>query len=132
MVVATDSSTCPHQLSIGDTDHCHSQEYHLPYASRVSLNLTGLTPYATDLAKTSPHVVHPERFALHLGTYLVSKYAHIHKAFVTVEQLKWKRIDVNGQEHKHSFWRDGDEKRVVQVEVSSIHSTVNVSADPED
>ena len=75
--------------------------------------------------------MHPERFALHLGTYLVSKYAHIHKAFVTVEQLKWKRIDVNGQEHKHSFWRDGDEKRVVQVEVSSIRSIVNVSADPE-
>lgn len=82
-----------------------------------------------DLAKTSPHVVHPERFALHLGTYLVSKYAHIHKAFVTIEQLKWKRIDVNGQEHKHSFWRDGDEKRVVHVEVSCISPLLRVIAD---
>lgn len=71
----------------------------------------------TDLAKTSPHILHPERFALHVGTYLVSKYAHIHKAFVTVEQLRWKRIDVRGQDHSHAFWRDGDEKRAVDVEV---------------
>jgi urate oxidase len=62
-------------------------------------------------------VTHPERFALHLGTYFVSKYAHIHKAFITIEQLRWKRIDVNGQQHSHSFWRDGDEKRQVDVEV---------------
>ena len=62
--------------------------------------------------------MHPERFALHLGTYLVSKYAHIHKAFVTIEQLRWKRVDVRGQEHSHAFWRDGDEKREVNVEVS--------------
>lgn len=73
--------------------------------------------FNVDLAKTSPHILHPERFALHLGTYFVSKYAHIHKAFVTVEQLRWKRIDVNGQEHSHAFWRDGDEKREVDVVV---------------
>ncbi|KAI0806050.1 uricase, partial [Irpex lacteus] len=71
------------------------------------------------LAKTSPHILHPERFALHLGTYMVSKYSHIHKSFVTVEQLRWKRIDVNGQEHSHSFWRDGDEKRFASVEVDA-------------
>lgn len=74
-----------------------------------------------DLAKTSPHILHPERFALHLGTYMVSKYSHIHKAFVTVEQLRWKHIDVNGQEHNHAFWRDGDEKRLANVEVRFIH-----------
>ena len=73
-----------------------------------------------DLAKTSPHVLYPERFALHLGTYLVSKYSHIHKSFITIEQLRWKRIDVRGQAHRHSFWRDGDEKRLVNVEVSFL------------
>ncbi|KAF8885467.1 uricase [Infundibulicybe gibba] len=76
------------------------------------------------LAKTSPYVLSPERFALHLGTHLVAKYAHIHKAFVTVEQLRWSRIPVPGSPaansengHKHSFYRDGDDKRIVKVEV---------------
>ncbi|KAI0071957.1 uricase [Panus rudis PR-1116 ss-1] len=69
------------------------------------------------LAKTSPHILNPERFALHLGTFLVSKYAHIHKAFVTVEKLRWQRIEVDGTPHPHSFVRDGDDKRIVEVEI---------------
>ena len=74
-----------------------------------------------DLAKVSPHILHPTRFALHLGTHLVSKYAHIHKAFVTVEQLRWARIDAgaDGAPHTHAFWRDGDEKKIVTVEVDA-------------
>ncbi|KAI0781761.1 hypothetical protein C8Q75DRAFT_738035 [Abortiporus biennis] len=69
------------------------------------------------LAKTSPHILSPERFALHLGTFLVSKYAHIHKAFVTIEKLRWQRIAVDGTEHPHSFVRDGDDKLVTSVEI---------------
>ncbi|KAF7343911.1 Uricase [Mycena venus] len=75
------------------------------------------------IAKISPHVLVPERFALHLATHLVSKYAHIHKAFVAIEQLRWSRIPVPGEqgtaEHPHSFIRDGDEKRIVKVEVDA-------------
>jgi len=74
-------------------------------------------------AKTSPHILNPEIFALHLGTFFVSKYAHIHKAFITVEKLRWTRISVgaSGQEepHPHSFYRDGDDKRVTKVEVDA-------------
>ncbi|TCD61819.1 hypothetical protein EIP91_007864 [Steccherinum ochraceum] len=70
------------------------------------------------LAKTSPHILHPERFALHLGSFLVNKYAHIHKAFVTIEKLRWKRIEVeDGKEHPHSFYRDGDDVRITKVEI---------------
>lgn len=71
----------------------------------------------TDLAKISPHVLSAERFGLHLATYLVSKYAHVHKALVTIEQLGWTRIVVDGKPHDHSFLRDGEEKRVVDVQV---------------
>ncbi|KAF8887859.1 hypothetical protein CPB84DRAFT_1849771 [Gymnopilus junonius] len=80
---------------------------------------------ATDsnLAKISPHILNAEKFALHLGTFLVSKYAHISKAFITVEQLRWSRIHVPGEAfpegHPHSFYRDGDDKRVVKVEVDA-------------
>ena len=82
----------------------------------------------TDLAKISPHILNPEKFALHLATFLVSKYAHISKAFVAVEQLRWSRIHVTGEEspegHSHSFYRDGDDKRIVRVEVSALLSVV--------
>ena len=71
----------------------------------------------TDLAKISPHILSAERFGLHLATHLVSKYGHIHKALVTIEQVRWTRILVDGKPHGHSFLRDGDEKRVVNVQV---------------
>ncbi|KAF9469139.1 uricase [Collybia nuda] len=76
------------------------------------------------IAKISPHILIPERFALHLGTHLVSRYKHIHKASVEVEQLRWTRIRVPVQgggsvdeDHPHAFFRDGDEKRFVKVEI---------------
>jgi urate oxidase len=49
-----------------------------------------LQVFYTNLVKS---LASPERFALHLGTHLVSRYAHIHKAFITIE-LRWSRIPV--------------------------------------
>ena len=71
------------------------------------------------MAKTSPFVLVPEVFAMHLGSFIVGRYAHIHKAFVTIEQRRWQRISVDGKPHSHSFWRDGEEKRTTTVEVCS-------------
>jgi len=75
------------------------------------------------LAKISPHILSAERFALHLGTFLVSKYTHISKAFITIEELRWSRILVSSEiptnQHPHSFVRDGDDKRIVKVEVDA-------------
>ncbi|KAL8291379.1 hypothetical protein RQP46_002357 [Phenoliferia psychrophenolica] len=68
-------------------------------------------------AKTSPHVLQVETFALELATHFVTRYAHIHAAHVDIIKLKWSRIAVAGQPHKHSFVRDGDEKRTVSVTV---------------
>ncbi|KAJ7250988.1 hypothetical protein C8J57DRAFT_1437580 [Mycena rebaudengoi] len=86
----------------------------------------------TVLAKISPHVLIPKRFALHLGTHLVSKYAHIHKAFVTVEPLRWSRISILGEQgpkdHPHAFIRDGDDKRPVSVEVGTSKGKDNITA----
>lgn len=47
------------------------------------------------LAKTSPHVLTAELFALHLATHFVTKYPHIHKAFVDIDSLRWSRIEVS-------------------------------------
>ena len=77
------------------------------------------------MAKVSPHVLDPARFALHLAVHLLARYAHLGAAFVTVEQLRWARIgaaasgaDGAAAGHKHAFWRDGAEKRFVEVEVA--------------
>ncbi|KAI9434365.1 uricase [Lactarius indigo] len=77
------------------------------------------------LAKVSPYVLDPARFALHLGSHLLARYAHVSATFVTVEQLRWARINdssssASGSEagHAHAFWRDGAEKRFVEVEVA--------------
>jgi urate oxidase len=75
------------------------------------------------LAKVSPHVLDPARFGLHLAAHLLAQYGHLSAAFVTVEQLRWARIGAAGaggavaEGHKHAFWRDGAEKRFVEVEV---------------
>jgi len=69
------------------------------------------------LAKVSLHVLYPELFALEIGSYIIQKYPHLHKAFVDIEQLRWSRINVDGKPHPHSFMRDGDEKRTVSVVV---------------
>ncbi|KAH9925498.1 uricase [Fomitopsis serialis] len=76
------------------------------------------------LAKVSPHILSPERFAVHLGTHLVSKYPHLHKAFITIEKLRWARIPIVNdlepvQLHPHSYFRDGEDKRFTSVEIDA-------------
>ena len=74
----------------------------------------------------------PELFATHIGAFLLGKYAHLKRAHVDVERLRWSRIVLeeakdlskdavymdSGHSHKHSFIRDGDEKHISRVEVS--------------
>lgn len=54
----------------------------------------------------------------------MSKYSHIHKAFITVEKLRWSRIplaseDGKIEDHPHAFLRDGDDKRITSVEIDA-------------
>ena len=76
-------------------------------------------------------MLYPARFGLHIAVHLLSRYAHLTTTFVTVEQLRWARIgtsassdgDAGGggnksEGHKHAFWRDGTEKRFVEVEMT--------------
>ena len=39
---------------------------------------------------------------------------------MTIEQLRWKRMEMENdeKEHGHAFWRDGEEKRSVDVVVA--------------
>lgn len=74
------------------------------------------------IAKISPHVLNPERFALHLGSIYLRRYAHISLVHVEIQRLKWSRIilseDGKPTPHPHSFIRDGEEKMSTVVDVS--------------
>jgi urate oxidase len=71
------------------------------------------------LAKLSPHILSPERFALHLAAHILAKYPHLSKATVTLHQLRWTRIPTGTPHapHDHAFYRDGDDKRFTIAEV---------------
>lgn len=70
-------------------------------------------------AKTSPHVLDPSAFALHLGTHFVTRYDHISKCYIDLSSHKWSRISVKGVPHKWSFVRDGNEKQTVSLVIDA-------------
>jgi len=65
------------------------------------------------LAKQNP-VTPPELFASIVGTHFVETYSHIHAAHVKIIQHRWTRMTIDGKPHPHSFFRDGEEIRVVE------------------
>ncbi|KIW17181.1 urate oxidase [Exophiala spinifera] len=68
------------------------------------------------LAKQNP--IHPpELFASTLGNHFIQKYKHIHAAHISIVQHRWTRMTIDGKPHPHSFFRDGNEKRVVQADI---------------
>ncbi|KAH7241025.1 uncharacterized protein BKA55DRAFT_518314 [Fusarium redolens] len=68
-------------------------------------------------AKQNP-VNPPELFASILGSHFIEKYSHIHVANVNVKTVRWQRLEVDGKPHPHSFFKDGEETRNVEVRVS--------------
>lgn len=66
------------------------------------------------LAKQNP-VTPPELFASILGNHFVTTYPHIHTAHIKIIQHRWTRLTVDGKPHPHSFYRDGEETREVEV-----------------
>lgn len=63
-----------------------------------------------------------------LTSFLEHRQSHIHRACVDIVQLKWSRINVKGKAHKHSFVRDGDEKRTVSVVVDATKGKKAITA----
>lgn len=76
------------------------------------------------------HVATPELYGLELAAHFLATYPHIHTVHVDVVKLKWsrrvavplgstladrRRIPVAGAPHKHSFVRNGDEKRFTRI-----------------
>ncbi|EAU38277.1 uricase [Aspergillus terreus NIH2624] len=68
------------------------------------------------LAKQNP-VTPPELFGTILGNHFIQKYPHIHAAHAHIITHRWTRLNIDGKPHPHSFYRDSEEKRNVQVDV---------------
>lgn len=68
-------------------------------------------------AKENP-VTPPELFASVLGSHFIQKYGHIHVANVKVVTHRWTRMEIDGKPHPHSFHKDSEETRNVEVRVS--------------
>lgn len=66
------------------------------------------------LAKQNP-INPPELFASIIGDHFIKTYKHIHAAHVKIIQHKWTRMTIDGKPHPHSFFRDGEETREVEV-----------------
>ena len=60
-------------------------------------------------------VTPPELFASTVASHFIERYSHIHAAHVRVVTHRWTRMDIDGKPHPHSFLRDGEEKRAVEV-----------------
>ncbi|OJJ58597.1 hypothetical protein ASPSYDRAFT_151560 [Aspergillus sydowii CBS 593.65] len=81
------------------------------------------------LAKQHP-VTPPELFGSIIGTHFINRYKHIHVAHTSIITHRWTRLNVDGKPHPHSFIRDSEETRNVQVDVTEgagidIKSTIN-------
>ncbi|KAI2630522.1 hypothetical protein GGS21DRAFT_524677 [Xylaria nigripes] len=69
--------------------------------------------------KAKEHPVNPpELYASILGQHFLDTYAHISVANIKVSVKRWSRMSIDGKPHPHSFYRDGDETRNVEVRVS--------------
>lgn len=66
------------------------------------------------MAKQNP-VDPAEFFAATLAQHFIDRYPHIHVAHVNMIQHRWTRMTIDGKPHPHSFLRDGDDKRTVDV-----------------
>ncbi|EPQ31858.1 uncharacterized protein PFL1_00057 [Pseudozyma flocculosa PF-1] len=120
------------------------------YTARCLLSGASLTPsytqadnspvVATDtvkntlnyLAKVLPadDVLCPERYALNVANHFLSTYAHIEGVEVDLIQHKWTRIVLDAKDggaHKHSFVRDGDEKRTVRAVARRVGGEARVT-----
>lgn len=74
------------------------------------------------MAKQHP-VTPPELFASIVSNHFIDTYKHIHSALVKVKVHRWTRLEVGGEPHPHSFFRDGAETRNVEATATDGQGT---------
>jgi urate oxidase len=54
-----------------------------------------------------------ERFAALLGDHFLKRYSQVNSAQIDIEERNWRRIEVDGKPHPHSFVSGGESKMFV-------------------
>ncbi|KAK9704199.1 hypothetical protein K7432_010337 [Basidiobolus ranarum] len=70
------------------------------------------------LAKKSSNVQTIERFGYEIGQHFINRYSHVDDVHIKIIQHRWTRVNIDGQLHPHSFFRDGEDTRRVELLVS--------------
>ncbi|KAK9767749.1 hypothetical protein K7432_002224 [Basidiobolus ranarum] len=70
------------------------------------------------LAKKSSNVQIIERFGYEIGQHFINRYSHVNDIHIKIIQHRGTRVDIDGQLHPHSFFRNGEDTRRVELLVS--------------
>lgn len=66
------------------------------------------------LAKTHDCAT-PEEFAIDLSLTFLKAYAHVRSAAIAVTEIPWKRVSLNGSDHKHGFIKHSEGSRIAKA-----------------
>ncbi|GAP89321.1 putative uricase [Rosellinia necatrix] len=98
----------------GQIDESYTQADNTPVVATDSMK-------NTIYIKAKEHPVNPpELYGAILGQHFLDTYAHMDVATISVAVKRWTRMTVDGKPHPHSFYRDGEETRNVEVRVSRV------------
>jgi urate oxidase len=77
---------------------------------------------ATDTIKNTVHVLAKkhlgdeiERFAIALGDHFLERYAQVRQVKIDITEQAWRRMEIEGKPHAHSFMALGDSKMFTHV-----------------
>lgn len=65
-----------------------------------------------------------EPFALTLGEHFLQRYKQVRSAKIDIDERDWRRMDVNGKPHPHSFVAGSDAKRFTRVVLGRDSHTI--------
>ena len=61
-----------------------------------------------------------EHFAILLGEYFLKKYSQVRVARIEIHESDWRRMEIEGKPHSHSFVRGGGSKMFTRVMSSPV------------
>ncbi|MEY2545391.1 MAG: urate oxidase [Verrucomicrobiota bacterium] len=77
---------------------------------------------ATDTIKNTVNVLAKdhlgdeiERFAMFLGEHFAKKYTQVNRAKIDISEREWRRMEIGGKPHPHSFVSGGDARMFTRV-----------------
>ncbi|MDQ3800429.1 MAG: urate oxidase [Acidobacteriota bacterium] len=76
------------------------------------------------LSQQTPEIEEIEAFALRLANYFLANNSQVSRVVVKIAEHGWTRIAVGGEPHRHSFIKDGDEKRTTTASVTRDAATI--------